>query len=945
MLLMRAKRFVWLTMLLLLTGQALADVNKSPNDPRNYRALTLNNALQVLLISDPSSDKAAASMNVAIGSSANPEARAGLAHFLEHMLFLGTEKYPTAGEYQQFIQANGGSHNAFTAQENTNYFFDVKAEALEPTLDRFAQFFIAPLFSAEYVDRERHAVDSEYQAKIRDDGRRTYAAGKQALNPQHSYSRFNVGSLETLADRPGSAVRDDLIAFYNQYYSANQMALVVLGRESLDDLEKMVRKKFSTVKNRQLAPFIETEPLFLPEQLPRQLNVQTLKDNRNLSLTFPMPETRSLWRQKPLSYISDLIGYEGAGSLLSLLKQRGWATGLAASPGHDLPQQASFMAIIQLTPAGFERYQEVVALFFDYIELMQQQGIKQALYDEMRQLSQIAFRFRENGEPIHEVSRLSQQLQRYPAEQVIAANYIYEQFDGQQIQTFLQQISPENMLLTLSAPEIATDQVETHYQTPYQLNAIPEAQLAQYAEPGVADGLSIRPTNPFVATDLSLQPADQATSIPYALRNEPAFDLWYQLDKDFRVPRANLYFTVKSQLANHSAKNWLLTSLYTQMLTDRLNETLYDALLAGLNTDIYPHLTGFTVRLSGYNDKLELLLQQVAHTLSDSQFDRNRFERLKLKKQQQLENQKKNKPFNQTNNKLVEMLLPQWSREAQLDALADLKINDLSGFVPKLLAQPQVRVLAHGNLSASDAKAYADILTRELAIPQTDPKIQSAQIVKLPENQRLVETLNIDHNDAAVSLYLQAPDLSTHSRAAVAVLHEILAAPFYSELRTEQQLGYIVFATPIQLRDSSGIGLIVQSPNSGAVTIESAMDAFLDQWQKQLASLPPETLTNFKNSVISRVMQQENSLTERSQRYWRELDLGATGFDRRQTLQQAILQLDVQQLQQMLTTLRQRTLLVRSFGIQEGQSEGTGQSASKVMQQHRQESKFLTLQP
>ena len=77
------------------------------------------------------------------GSGDDPKDRAGLAHFLEHMLFLGTERYPAADEYQRFISENGGGHNAYTALEH-NQFLDIDADKLDEALDRFSQFFTAP---------------------------------------------------------------------------------------------------------------------------------------------------------------------------------------------------------------------------------------------------------------------------------------------------------------------------------------------------------------------------------------------------------------------------------------------------------------------------------------------------------------------------------------------------------------------------------------------------------------------------------------------------------------------------------------------------------------------------------------------------------------------------------------------------------------------------------
>jgi insulysin len=202
-------------------GSPLTDsadsIRTSEIDQRAYRSLELPNGLLVLLVSDPQSDKAAAAMDVGVGSGSDPVTREGMAHFLEHMLFLGTEKFPTAGEYQSFINQHGGSHNAFTSYDHTNYFFDIDADYLEPALDRFSQQFVAPLFSADYVERERNAVHSEYTAKLKDDGRRFFSVLRQAMDPAHPMAKFSVGNLHTLSDSATTNIRDDLLAFYEAH--------------------------------------------------------------------------------------------------------------------------------------------------------------------------------------------------------------------------------------------------------------------------------------------------------------------------------------------------------------------------------------------------------------------------------------------------------------------------------------------------------------------------------------------------------------------------------------------------------------------------------------------------------------------------------------------------------------------------------------------------------
>ena len=155
--------------------------------------MTLDNGLRVMLISDPEAEKSAAALDVYVGSGSDPEDRQGLAHFLEHMLFLGTDKYPDAGDYQRFIKENGGTHNAYTSFEHTNYYFEVQPDQFEPTLDRFARFFVHPLLDPQYIDREKNAVHSEYRARIKNEYRRQLDVLKTVINPKHEFSQIFSG--------------------------------------------------------------------------------------------------------------------------------------------------------------------------------------------------------------------------------------------------------------------------------------------------------------------------------------------------------------------------------------------------------------------------------------------------------------------------------------------------------------------------------------------------------------------------------------------------------------------------------------------------------------------------------------------------------------------------------------------------------------------------------
>ena len=311
--------------LLMWVPTASADILSSESDHRTYGALVLGNGLRVVLVSDSTTDKAAASLDLDVGSGSDPNDREGLAHLLEHMLFLGTDRYPTAGEYQEFIRSRGGNHNAYTSVDHTNYYFDIEASHLAGALDRFARFFVAPTLDSQLIASERSVVHAEYSSKQEADGRRIWVARRQALDPAHPQAGFAVGNEETLADRLGDRVADDLQAFYLQHYHAGRMVLAVLGKESLKDLEAMVRARFDEVPVGTSYALPDPVSLYATDTMPLWQIVEPKKELRQLSFIFPVPSNRKLYATKPLSYVANLLGHEGPGSLFTVLKAKGWA--------------------------------------------------------------------------------------------------------------------------------------------------------------------------------------------------------------------------------------------------------------------------------------------------------------------------------------------------------------------------------------------------------------------------------------------------------------------------------------------------------------------------------------------------------------------------------------------------------------------------------------------
>jgi insulysin len=269
------------------------NITKSEEDTRLYRGFSLKNGIKVLLISDSTTDKSACCLSTEIGHLSDPSNLPGLAHFTEHMLFLGTKKFPNENEYSSFLSKNGGSSNAATYPDLTKYYFDVMPEKLEDALDRFSQFFIAPLFTESATQREINAVHSEHEKNLATDVWRIRQVHKSLANPNHPYSKFGTGNKETLMDIPkknGIDTRMELIKFHDKHYSSNIMTLAIFGKESLDELEALAVKYFSGIENKNVELPKWSDDLYNDDQKNTKTYIVPVKDSRTLTISFQIPD-------------------------------------------------------------------------------------------------------------------------------------------------------------------------------------------------------------------------------------------------------------------------------------------------------------------------------------------------------------------------------------------------------------------------------------------------------------------------------------------------------------------------------------------------------------------------------------------------------------------------------------------------------------------------------
>lgn len=914
------------------------DIVTSPNDDAEYHALQLENGLKVLLVFDPDTDKSAASLAVHVGSGSDSKERQGLAHFLEHMLFLGTEKYPQPGEYHEFIRSNGGSQNAYTSYEFTVYYFDIEPGRLEPALDRFSQFFVAPLLSPEYVEREMNSVESEFRSRIESDVRRRIDAEKEVLNPRHPYTNFQGGNLETLSADTGTPLRQELEAFYAKNYSAGLMSLVVYGKESIATLQDWVTTRFSAIPNTGMTVLRPSEPLFKPGRLPARIDIVPKKDSRSLTLSFPIPPAREHYLAKPLRYVGELLGHEGKGSLLSLLKARGWADSLSAGLGLNHNTEALFSVSIALTQSGLTHVDAIAALTFEQIRSIRAEGIREWAFEEQSQLSALSFRFKQRTDPSDYVTSLATRLQLYPENHVLYGPYALEEYEPELIAEYLDALVPENLLLTVTARNAKTDRESRWLHAPYSVEPIAQETVDSWKVATAEGELALPEPNAFIPTDLELKTAEASAPTPRIIEQRAGSTVWHQHDQSYESPRASFFVSIQSERARNDARSTVLTQMYVSIVNDLLNEYSYPATLAGLGYNLYPTAKGMTIRVSGYGDKQPALLRRIVAALAQPEIRPERFDIIKERTLRQLRNTKLNKPYSQTRSELTRLLLePSWTADERIAALEPLGIDDLRAFVPVLMARLYVMSLSHGNVLESDAIAMTEIV-RDALVKETEPaELLESRVVKLAPAARHLRELDIDHDDSAITVYFQGSDRSFETRARFALMSQVLSSPFYTQLRTERQLGYIVYASYESLLEIPGISFVIQSPGTGPAELERQTLAFLNDYAQHLDSMDGDAFEAQKMGVVSTLLEEDKTLWERSSRYWYEIDRRQFSFDTTARLASAVEKIEKDDFRRFFTdTLlsdNRKTITVRSIGRAQTDAGDTAEEVrEKIME-------------
>uniref|UniRef100_A0A8R1HQ00 Insulin-degrading enzyme n=1 Tax=Caenorhabditis japonica TaxID=281687 RepID=A0A8R1HQ00_CAEJA len=872
---------------------------KGGQDSREYRGLELTNGVRVLLVSDPTTDKSAAALDVKVGHLMDPWELPGLAHFCEHMLFLGTAKYPSENEYSKFLAAHAGSSNAFTSTDHTNYHFDVKPEQLPGALDRFVQFFLAPQFTETATEREVCAVDSEHSNNLNNDMWRLLQVDRSRSRPGHDYGKFGTGNKQTLlvdARKKGIEPRDALLQFHKKWYSSDIMSCCIIGRESLDELEGYLGTLgFDAIENKKVARQVWSEYPYGPEQLGKKVEVVPIKDTRLLTLSFPFPDLNGEYETQPGHYITHLLGHEGTGSLLSELKRLGWVSSLQAGNHTQAAGFGVFDVTMDLSTEGLDHVDDIVQLVFNYIGLLQRSGPQQWIQDELAELSAVKFRFKDKETPINMATSVAATLQYIPFENILSSKYLLTKFEPERIKELLATLTPANMSYRVVSQKFKGQEgntTEPVYGTEIRVTDIDKTTFNKFEQALKTEhpALHLPEKNKFIATNFEQKARESVKSEhPRLISDDGWSRVWFKQDDEYKMPKQETKMALTTPMVAQNPRTSLISSLWLWCLSDTLTEETYNADLAGLKCQLESSAFGVQLRVHGYDEKQALFVKHITNRMTNFKIDRTRFDVLFESLKRALTNHAFSQPYSLTQHYSQLVLLDKaWSKEQLLAVCDSVKLEDVQEFAKDMLKAFHLELFVHGNSTEKEALELSRELTSILktVAPNSRPLFRNEHTPRRElqlENgsEYLYRHLQKTHDVGCVEVMYQIGVENNYDNAVIGLVDQLIREPAFNTLRTTEALGYIVWTGSRHSAGTISLNIIVQGPKSVDHVLER-IEAFLESVHKEIVDMPQDEFDKQIAGMISRLEEKPKTLSGRFRRFWNEIECRQYNFARRE---------------------------------------------------------------
>jgi len=798
-------------------------------DNSDYELIKLKNGLEVIFNYDNQEVTSTVSLVVNTGYFNDPDEYQGLSHFLEHMIFMGSKKYPSTDLFHSLIAQYNGEYNGITSDENTIYYYTITTSGKSDKnsdeksdrsflhmLDVFSSFFISPLFKESTVLSEIKIINSEYDTRYSAFRNTLYPIEGSICDNSHPLEKLGCGNSKTLygdSDKQKNII-NNLRDYYKKYYYAENMKVCVRTNLDKELIKEKIVKYFSKIRSgyiqKDVKEYLPFNNLLSHISKPLILYNQDSKEYL-LDIIFQTSSVRKLYNIKPDYIISHLIGHESKGSIVYHLKQKKYITDMYVSCTNNY-LSGQLTISVSLVNSKYASY--VYNSILNYINFLKSSLTFENcsdIYKELSIISRVQFNSNTYSDKTSKTTNMAVAMQYYPYAYVLYNEYYYSDYSRDVYNTII------NYLTTLTHPLIFVSVMEklprkTKY---YNMNY----DIKQYEEKNLEIVFSFPIKNPYIK-QLVLNDKNSFMKEPVLINN-----VWYQIDTRKKINDSRVNILIYSVVTGNILKTELIASIYSNIIRELIRDQLYFMEMAGFKVNITSYNCGIIISANGWYFPLNIIkyiLSCLNMKLTENVF--NYVIKTKLNKIE----------YNKNSMSVIDQLmnisyfvddvnypLP----ENIINELKEIKYNDVIEFQKSLITN-SFKSYIYGEVDEKLANTINNLILQYITNNVNHIKVPSFNRNNLSTYSIAPYNIN-EHNNAISVNYYITNDYDDYKTILYANIFCKLANDlFFSELRTQQGFGYTVGVVPkICIDEVNYLYFINFFIVTGQNMIDSASDA------------------------------------------------------------------------------------------------------------------------
>jgi len=831
------------------------------NENRIFNSELLDNGVKVVYVEDSLLDKTIVSVAVNIGSLANPKDYQGLAHFLEHMLFLGSKKYPEENTYEKAVKKFGGMSNAYTDHFHTVYYFSVFNNGIEEVTDIFSRFFIDPLFHEDSVNREINAVNAEHEKNINSDHWREYQLIKNISKENSSNNTFPTGNLETLKKE---GLRERMLQFYEKYYTSSNLHISIISNLKINKQKKIIHNTFGKIPMKQKEKFTLMKPFFDKEN--KTYEMIPLADIRQLNYYWEIPNEPRFRKNKLFLILAELLVRGTKNSFLNYLKVNGYIESLHSNVHQE---EGIFGLNFNLTKTGLENMELIDGLLKYELDKLFSLDWKK-IVEYYKKLYKINFDNLPKIDSLTLSHRLAVNLSFYSFNEVFSGDFLITN-DTDSVDLIKSYILKSHYKIIIKKDSKLNKTIlDPYYGTKYALINNIDSDKVKFQS-------KLDLNNSFL--DLKTELINNLDCDKPTLIKEKT---WYGGSSKFKEAIIKGCLILENPNFFNTPKNYLLTHLTDSCLSFYLNQELFNILSLNFNISITTSskYNSLIIHYScpndpiKYNNFINKTLNLIQTASIPSKVIETKIDTLK----KGLMNLNNSNPWDYSKYfHVISVQSNEYLNSKLITELDKIKETDVKLFINQIFDDCSLTVFFYGNLT-SDQIPQNDIINKYVFNPHSN----------FP-NIKIIEDINMHHpnqnekNNCLTNYYFIGA-FSPLKWLHLFITTLVLERKFHEELRTKKQLGYLVHLGMTNIGDNFYLLEKIQSAkscNEISNEIKKFNDSIMD-------ILEQTNLENIKISAKNHLKEKENSIEDYFSKYFTEIISRKYLFDRKKIISQQL---------------------------------------------------------